>query len=60
MTTDISLISEAVEASKSSLIELNEEKTKIRRVTDKPIPEMTEERKEILKDLSIYAVGEII
>lgn len=57
MSTDIKCIAEAIETAKSSLIELNDDKTKVRRVQDKPIPEMTEERKEMLKDLSVYAKG---
>ncbi|CAD5112597.1 DgyrCDS1810 [Dimorphilus gyrociliatus] len=57
LSTDLKVIAEALDESKSSLIELNEDKTQIRRVLEKPIPEMNEERKEMLKDLTIYAKG---
>lgn len=49
---------EALRKSKSGLLEVSEDKTKIRRCPSKPLPEMNDEYKDILKHKSVYIVSE--
>lgn len=49
---------EALRKSKTGLMEISEEKTKIRRSPDKPLPEVTEQYKNAVKSRSVYIVSE--
>ncbi|XP_034429094.1 lupus La protein [Hippoglossus hippoglossus] len=57
LTTDSSVIVAALEKSKTGLLEINEDKTKIRRSTDKPLPELNDEYKDAVKHKSVYIKG---
>ncbi|XP_069838941.1 lupus La protein [Dendropsophus ebraccatus] len=57
LTTDFPKILEALKKSKSGLLEIDEEKCKIRRSPDKPLPEVTEEYKNSIKNRSVYIKG---
>lgn len=50
---------EALKKSKTGLLEVSEDKTKIRRSPSKPLPEMNDEYKDILKHKSVYIVSEL-
>ncbi|KAM3916565.1 lupus La protein [Leptodactylus fuscus] len=57
LTTDFTKILEALKKSKTGLLEIDEEKSKIRRSPDKPLPEVTEEYKNTIKSKSVYIKG---
>ncbi|KAG9477297.1 hypothetical protein GDO78_002605 [Eleutherodactylus coqui] len=57
LTTDFAKIIEALKKSKSGLLQIDEEKTKIRRSPDRPLPEVTEEYRNALKSKSVYIKG---
>uniref|UniRef100_A0A8C6Q528 Small RNA binding exonuclease protection factor La n=1 Tax=Nothobranchius furzeri TaxID=105023 RepID=A0A8C6Q528_NOTFU len=57
LTTDSSVIVAALQKSKTGLLEISEDKTKIRRSSDKPLPELTDEYKDALKHRSVYIKG---
>ncbi|XP_040296488.1 lupus La protein [Bufo bufo] len=57
LTTDFDKILAALKKSKTGLLEIDEEKTKIRRSPDKPLPEVTEEYKNAVKSRSVYIKG---
>ncbi|XP_056389990.1 lupus La protein isoform X2 [Hyla sarda] len=57
LTTDFGKIIEALKKSKTGLIQIDEEKNKIRRSPEKPLPEVTEEYKNALKTRSVYIKG---
>lgn len=56
LTTESSVIVAALKKSKTGLLEISEDKTKIRRSPDKPLPEMNDEYKDALKHKSVYIV----
>lgn len=56
LTTESSVIVAALQKSKTGLVEISEDKTKIRRSPDKPLPEMNDEYKDALKHKSVYIV----
>lgn len=56
LTTESSVIVAALQKSKTGLLEISEDKTKIRRSPDKPLPEMNDEYKDALKHKSVYIV----
>uniref|UniRef100_G3TTL3 Small RNA binding exonuclease protection factor La n=1 Tax=Loxodonta africana TaxID=9785 RepID=G3TTL3_LOXAF len=53
-TTDFNVIVEAVSKSKVELMEISEDKTEIRSFPSKPLPEVTDEYKNELKNRSVY------
>ncbi|KAK7154791.1 hypothetical protein R3I93_009671 [Phoxinus phoxinus] len=57
LTSEAAFIVEALEKSKSGLLEISEDKTKIRRNPTKPLPENSEEYRDSLKHKSIYMKG---
>lgn len=57
LTTDFNKILQALKQSKTGLLQVDEEKTKIRRSPDKPLPEATEEYKNAMKSKSVYIKG---
>ncbi|KAK5920786.1 hypothetical protein CgunFtcFv8_024554 [Champsocephalus gunnari] len=57
LTTEISVIAEAIQKSNAGLLEVSEDKTKIRRSPDKPLPEMNDDYKDALKHKSVYMKG---
>ncbi|XP_012696251.1 lupus La protein isoform X2 [Clupea harengus] len=57
LTKEEAVIVEALRKSKSGLLEVSEDKTKIRRCPSKPLPEMNDEYKDILKHKSVYIKG---
>uniref|UniRef100_H3C5U9 Small RNA binding exonuclease protection factor La n=1 Tax=Tetraodon nigroviridis TaxID=99883 RepID=H3C5U9_TETNG len=57
LTTESSVIVAALQKSKTGLLEISEDKTKIRRSPDKPLPEMNDEYKDALKHKSVYIKG---
>lgn len=57
LTTDSSVVVSALQKSKTGLLEISEDKTKIRRSPNKPLPEMNEEYRDGLKHRSIYIVS---
>ncbi|KAM5152482.1 lupus La protein [Mantella aurantiaca] len=57
LTTDFGIILGALKKSKSSLLDIDEEKSKIRRSPSKPLPEVTEEYKNAIKNRSVYIKG---
>uniref|UniRef100_A0A3B3Q5Y8 Small RNA binding exonuclease protection factor La n=1 Tax=Paramormyrops kingsleyae TaxID=1676925 RepID=A0A3B3Q5Y8_9TELE len=57
LTTDFSVIIESLRKSKTGLLEISEDKTKIRRSPDKPLPEVNDEYKDALKHKSVYLKG---
>ncbi|XP_062383361.1 lupus La protein [Sardina pilchardus] len=57
LTTEESVIVEALRKSKTGLLEVSEDKTKIRRCLSKPLPEMNDEYKDALKHKSVYIKG---
>uniref|UniRef100_A0A8I5NN54 HTH La-type RNA-binding domain-containing protein n=1 Tax=Papio anubis TaxID=9555 RepID=A0A8I5NN54_PAPAN len=56
LTTDFNVIVEALSKSKAELMEISEDKTKIRRSPSKPLPEVTDEYKNDVKNRSVYIV----
>ena len=57
LTTDFNVIVEALSKSKAELMEISEDKTKIRRSPTKPLPEVTDEYKNDVKNRSVYIVS---
>ena len=57
LTTDFNVIVEALSKSKVELMEISEDKTKIRRSPTKPLPEVTDEYKNDVKNRSVYIVS---
>eukprot|EP00069_Balaena_mysticetus_P005559 bmy_18058T0 len=57
LTTDFNVIVEALNKSKAELMEISEDKTKIRRSPSKPLPEVTDEYKNDVKNRSVYIKG---
>ncbi|CAJ0923897.1 unnamed protein product, partial [Ranitomeya imitator] len=57
LTKDFGKILEALKKSKSGLLEIDEEKSKIRRSPEKPLPEVTDEYKNAIKTRSVYIKG---
>uniref|UniRef100_H0V0M5 Lupus La protein homolog n=1 Tax=Cavia porcellus TaxID=10141 RepID=H0V0M5_CAVPO len=57
LTTDFNVIVEALSKSKAELMEISEDKTKIRRSPNKPLPEVTDEYKNDVKNRSVYIKG---
>jgi len=57
LTTDSAVIIEALQKSKTGLLEISEDKTKIRRSAEKPIPELNEDYIDALKNKSVYIKG---
>lgn len=57
LTSDAVVIVESLRKSKTGLLEISEDQTKIRRSLSKPLPEYTEEYKDALKHKSIYMVS---
>lgn len=54
LTTDSSVLIAALEKSKTGLLEISEDKTKIRRSPSKPLPEQNDEYRDTLKHKSVY------
>ncbi|KAG7463999.1 hypothetical protein MATL_G00182610 [Megalops atlanticus] len=57
LTTDFNVIVESLRKSKTGLLEISEDKTKIRRSPNKPLPEVNDEYKDALKHKSVYIKG---
>lgn len=57
ITTDTGIIVEAIQKSKTGLLELSEDKTKIRRSPDKPLPEVNDEYRAAITHKSVYIKG---
>ncbi|KAJ8416838.1 hypothetical protein AAFF_G00327160 [Aldrovandia affinis] len=57
LTTDFNIIIDSLKKSKTGLLEISEDKTKIRRSLDKPLPEVNDEYKDALKHKSAYIKG---
>ncbi|XP_043852094.1 lupus La protein [Dromiciops gliroides] len=57
LTKDFDVIRSALKKSKAELMEVSEDKTKIRRSPSKPLPEVTDEYKNEVKNRSIYVKG---
>ncbi|KAL2087492.1 hypothetical protein ACEWY4_016320 [Coilia grayii] len=57
LTTEQAVIVEALKKSKTGLLEISEDKTKIRRSPSKPLPEMNDEYKDTLRHKSVYIKG---
>ncbi|KAG7272355.1 hypothetical protein CRUP_011603 [Coryphaenoides rupestris] len=57
LTTDSNVIIEALQKSKTGLLEISEDKTKLRRSSNKPLPEFNEEYKDAMKNKSVYIKG---
>uniref|UniRef100_A0A8C6MNB6 HTH La-type RNA-binding domain-containing protein n=1 Tax=Moschus moschiferus TaxID=68415 RepID=A0A8C6MNB6_MOSMO len=56
-TTDLNVIVEALSKSKAELMEISEDKTKIRRSPSKPLHEVTDECKNDVENRSVYIKG---
>lgn len=57
LTTDTKVIIEALRKSKAGLMEISEDKTKLRRSPSKPLPEVNDEYKDALMHKSVYIKG---
>ncbi|XP_041117845.1 lupus La protein isoform X2 [Polyodon spathula] len=57
LTTDFKVILEALSKSKTGLLEISEDKTKIRRSPSKPLPEINDQYKDEIKHRSVYVKG---
>ncbi|XP_008326868.1 lupus La protein [Cynoglossus semilaevis] len=57
ITTESSVIVTALQKSKTGLVEISEDKTKIRRSPDKPLPDFNDEYKDAVKHKSVYMKG---
>lgn len=58
LTTDFKVIVEALRKSKTGLMEVSEDESKIRRTPNKPLPEITEQYKNEVKSRSVYIVSQ--
>lgn len=56
LTAESSVIVAALQKSKTGLLEISEDKTKVRRSPNKPLPEVNDEYKDALKHKSVYIV----
>ncbi|XP_061736046.1 lupus La protein isoform X1 [Nerophis ophidion] len=57
ITSDADVIISALKKSTTGLLEISEDKTKIRRSQEKPLPELTDEYKDTVKHKSVYIKG---
>lgn len=57
LTSESSVIVAALQKSKTGLLEISEDKTKVRRSPNKPLPELNDEYKDALKHKSVYIVS---
>ncbi|RXM28147.1 Lupus La protein-like [Acipenser ruthenus] len=57
LTTDFKVILEALSKSQTGLLEISEDKTKIRRSPSKPLPEINDQYKDVIKHRSVYVKG---
>lgn len=57
LTTEASVIVEALQKSKTGILELSEDKSKVRRSPTKPLPEVNDDSKDALKHKSVYMVS---
>ncbi|NXD67069.1 LA protein, partial [Eolophus roseicapillus] len=57
LSTDFSVIVEALRKSKTGLMEISEDKTKIRRSPNKPLPELNDQYKAAVRNRSVYVKG---
>ncbi|KAG2458869.1 LA protein, partial [Polypterus senegalus] len=57
LTTDFNVIVDSLKKSTTGLVEVSEDKTKIRRSPDKPLPEINDQYKDDLKNRSVYVKG---
>lgn len=57
LTTDFNVIVQALSKSKTKLMEVSADKTKIRRSPSRPLPEVTDEYKNDVKNRSVYIKG---
>ncbi|XP_076871331.1 lupus La protein [Brachyhypopomus gauderio] len=57
LTTDATVIVESLRKSKTGLLEISEDQTKIRRCLSRPLPEHSDEYRDALKHRSIYMKG---
>lgn len=57
LTTDFNVIVQALSKSKAKLMEVSSDKTKIRRSPSRPLPEVTDEYKNDVKNRSVYIVS---
>jgi hypothetical protein len=57
LTTDFNVIVQALSKSKAKLMEVSADKTKIRRSPSRPLPEVTDEYKNDVKNRSVYIVS---
>ncbi|XP_072539057.1 lupus La protein [Salminus brasiliensis] len=57
LTSDAAVIIKSLQKSKTGLLEISEDQTKIRRCPSKPLPEHDEEYKDTVKHKSIYMKG---
>ncbi|KAF4796841.1 kelch-like protein 23 [Turdus rufiventris] len=57
LSKDFDVIVEALRKSKTGLMEINEDKTKIRRSPNKPLPELNDQYKAAIKNRSVYVKG---
>lgn len=57
LTTETAVVVSALQKSKTGLLELSEDKTKIRRSPEKPLPELNDEYKDAVKHRSVYIVS---
>ncbi|KAL6100797.1 ssb [Pungitius sinensis] len=57
LTTETSVIVEALQKSKTGILEISEDKTKVRRSPNKPLPEVNDDYKDALKQKSVYMKG---
>ncbi|XP_051938903.1 lupus La protein [Hippocampus zosterae] len=57
LTSDGDVIVSALQKSTSGLLEISEDKTKIRRCPEKPLPELNDEYKDAVKHKSVYMKG---
>jgi len=54
LTTDVTVIVAALQKSKNGLLELSDDKTKIRRLANKPLPEFNDDYKATIAHKSVY------
>ncbi|XP_030064776.1 lupus La protein isoform X2 [Microcaecilia unicolor] len=57
LTTDFGVITEALGKSKTGLLEVHEDKSKIRRSPKQPLPEANDQYKTAIKNRSVYVKG---
>lgn len=55
LTADVKVIAAAMKKATSGLMEVNEDETKLRRRSDKPIPENTEDNRQDVNNRTVYA-----